>query len=339
MSVDVIDPLSAADELLAAGRVDDAIEALTEVARTAPSYDLERRLIEIRHHNCERTPVEAAPAQWPPQYPDLFPDCDGIPEIGRDELTAEILGSAVTHHGSLLVRDVFDTDVSERLRADTDRAIEAAHARRDAPRPKPTSPWFEPYDPPGSDFAMARAWQVDIGTISVADAPRVAVHLFDAFEESGLVPIIGDYFGERPILTGRKTIVRKVAADSKFEWHQDGQFLGDDLRVLNTWIPLTDCGTDAPGLAVVPRRLDSILATGGDGQAFDWTVTPDNVAEFTGGAPVLYPEFAAGDALLFDDWMLHATGTLPGMTKPRYGVEAWFFAGSHAVDRWIPIQV
>ncbi|MDH5238198.1 MAG: phytanoyl-CoA dioxygenase family protein [Acidimicrobiia bacterium] len=339
MSVDTAECLAAADHLLAEGRVTAAIDLLTEAARPAENYELERRLIEIRHTGCTRTPEADAPAHWPPLHPDLFPDCGGVPEIDRAELTAEAMGSALVHHGSLLVRGVFPAHTAAQLKDDTDRALAAAAERRAVKGKKPTHSYFQPYDPPGSDLAVARAWQVDSGSVSVADAPRVAVHLMDAFEASGIVPIIADYFGEIPVLTGRKTIVRKVPADSKFEWHQDGQFLGDDLRVVNAWIPVTRCGSTAPGLAMIPRRLDRILSTGGDGQAFDWTVTPDNVEAFTGGAPVVYPEFEAGDALFFDDWLLHATGTRPGMTEDRYGVEAWFFASSHAVERWIPIQV
>ncbi|MGI9601907.1 MAG: phytanoyl-CoA dioxygenase family protein [Acidimicrobiales bacterium] len=339
MALDLAERIASADELVTTGRTDEAIALLTEIARSEPTYEIERHLIELRHAGCELTPREQAPPQWPPAYPDLFEGCDGVPEIGRADFTTEKLGSALVNYGSLLVRDVFDTDTTSQLLDDTDRALEAAAQRRAAPAPKPTNPYFQPYDPPGSDLAVARAWQVDSGSVSIADSPRVAVHLFDAFHESGILPTLGEYFGVPPVLTGRKTIVRKVPPDSKFEWHQDGQFLGDDLRVVNAWIPLNACGTEAPGLAIVPRRLDNILSTGGDGQAFDWTVTPDNVHEFTDGAPIVYPEFNAGDALFFDDWLLHATGTLPGMTESRYGVEAWFFASSHAVDRWIPIQV
>lgn len=338
MSVDTAEHLAAADALLNQGDVTAAIDLLSDAARPAEAYDLERRLIEIRHAGCARTPADEVPAEWPPLVPDLFEGQD-VPEIERAELTAERLSSALLHHGSLLVRNVLDADTAALIRDDTDRALEAAAARREAPSPKPTSSWFQPYDPPGSDLAVARAWQVDSGSVSIADAPRVAVHLFDALHATGIVPVISEHFGEPAVLTGRKTIVRRVPPDSPFEWHQDGQFLGDDLRVVNAWIPVTPCGTDAPGLAIVPRRLDSILATGGDGLAFDWTVTADNVDDFTGGAPVVFPEFDAGDALFFDDWLLHATGTRPGMTAARYGIEAWFFASSHAVDRWLPIQV
>jgi len=338
MSVDTVERLETADALVREGHLTEAIDLLTDAVRAAEAYDLERRLIEIRHTACPRTPIDEAPAAWPPPVPDLFEGQD-VPEIDRAELTSELLSSALLHHGSLLVRNVLDPDTAALIRDDTDRALEAAAARRAAPTPKPTSSWFEPYDPPGSDLAVARAWQVDSGSVSIADAPRVAVHLFDALHHTGIVPVISEHFGEPAVLTGRKTIVRRVPHDSHFEWHQDGQFLGDDLRVVNAWIPVTPCGTDAPGLAIVPRRLDSILATGGDGLAFDWTVTPDNVEEFTGGAPVVFPEFDAGDALFFDDWLLHATGTRPGMTADRYGIEAWFFASSHAVDRWLPIQV
>jgi hypothetical protein len=51
------------------------------------------------------------------------------------------------------------------------------------------------------------------------------------------------------------------------------------------------------------------------------------------------PSFSAGDALLFDQLFVHRTGIQPGMTKPRYAIEAWHFAGSTFPSRQIPIAI
>jgi len=72
-----------------------------------------------------------------------------------------------------------------------------------------------------------------------------------------------------------------------------------------------------------------VLQSGSHGSIFDWAVGTGMVDILAqGGAPVLSPVFAAGDALLFDHLMLHRTGVRPGMTKSRWAIESWFFAPS-----------
>ncbi len=39
----------------------------------------------------------------------------------------------------------------------------------------------------------------------------------------------------------------------------------DDVRTVNVWITLSPCGLDAPGLDVVPRRIDHLVETGSHG--------------------------------------------------------------------------
>ena len=36
------------------------------------------------------------------------------------------------------------------------------------------------------------------------------------------------------------------------DWHQDGAFLGEGISTLNLWLPLSDCGDDAPGPRPAP---------------------------------------------------------------------------------------
>ncbi len=49
------------------------------------------------------------------------------------------------------------------------------------------------------------------------------------------------------------------------------------------------------------------------------------------------PQFGAGDVLLFDDLFLHRTGIEPGMVRPRYAIESWFFARSSYPDGQVPL--
>ena len=136
------------------------------------------------------------------------------------------------------------------------------------------------------------------------------------------------YLGERPAMTMRKSTLRCVPPLPHADWHQDGAFLGDGIRTINLWLSLSHCGEDAPGLDLVPRRLDRVVETGSGGAYFPWSVGPGTVEEAADGVPVLRPHFKPGDALLFDELFLHRTATNDTMTKNRYAIENWFFAPS-----------
>ncbi len=53
-----------------------------------------------------------------------------------------------------------------------------------------------------------------------------------------------------------------------------------------------------------------------------------------GDKEVLSPVFAPGDAVIFDQYLLHRTGVKDGLTKDRYALEAWFFAPSHFPENY-----
>jgi len=42
--------------------------------------------------------------------------------------------------------------------------------------------------------------------------------------------------------------------------------------------------------------------------------------------------------LMFDEWILHRTSRLPGMSKLRYALESWFFAPSAFPGGRIPMM-
>ena len=98
--------------------------------------------------------------------------------------------------------------------------------------------------------------------------------MLEAFERSGLREVIHGYLGEVPAISIQKCTMRKVEPDSGSGWHQDGAFLGQ-VRALNVWLSLSRCGDLAPGLDLVPKRLDEIVPTGTEGAIFDWSVAPD----------------------------------------------------------------
>ena len=149
--------------------------------------------------------------------------------------------------------------------------------------------------------------------------------LIDLFGEVGLLDMIGDYLGERPAASVNKWTLRRVSPGGAADWHQDGAFLGEDIRAINVWLALTDCGARRAGdgrdpAAARPDRRDRHR-----GARFDWSVSPRKVDELLGGEPPLRPEFHAGDILLFDGLFLHQTANEDEMTKDRYAVETWCF--------------
>jgi hypothetical protein len=109
------------------------------------------------------------------------------------------------------------------------------------------------------------------------------------------------------------------------------------VRSVNFWLSLAHCGRDAPGLDIVPRRLDRVVETGTHGAHFDWAVGPDLATEVAGDASVVRPLFGPGDALLFDHLMLHRTASTPEMSMERHAMETWFFAPSTYPDGQIPL--
>jgi hypothetical protein len=119
-------------------------------------------------------------------------------------------------------------------------------------------------------------------------------------------------------------------------WHQDGKFLGQ-VRALNLWLALSDCGRDAPGLDLVPRRLDEHVAVNTDDAMMLNQVSQRTAEEAAGELPILRPIFRPGDALLFDDLFLHKTASDASMRRPRYAIESWFFAPSGFPADYVPL--
>ena len=70
----------------------------------------------------------ARPDSWPPPYADPFPGHVGAPETPAARLSPDVLGGALLHHGSLIVRNLLSPQKAEEFRL----GIDAAFAARDA---------------------------------------------------------------------------------------------------------------------------------------------------------------------------------------------------------------
>lgn len=326
-----------ADRLMADGRFDAALRLLHDTNRREPNVEIERRITRFRHDAFFlHQPISREPV-WPPPTVDLFPDSAGIPEISASDLSVERLRSGVLRHGALVVRGLFAPEQVEMLARDVRRSI-AGFDKRD----EGETPWYHPItlNPSCPPLTPAdRHWTRSTGGCFAADSPRSFVHYIDALEVNGIVDMIDGYLGERPALSVKKTTLRKVAPRREQGWHQDGAFLGDDIRTLNLWLALTPCGVDAPTLDMVPRRLHEIVPTGVDGASHDWSVSDTMAERVAGERGFQRLVFDAGDVVFFDELNLHRTAVSPDMTRNRLAIESWFFAPSRYPLPQLPLLV
>lgn len=343
----LVDPIGAAEQAEGEGRLLDAMDLLIAANRRSPDPDIEQRLVLARHRaHDEVIAAGLGRAEWPPSVPDLTPGLVGIPEVHREDLTTEIVASAVVHHGSLLVRGVLQPDDIEHLRHVIDETFTNYDAwDQDGVDPEFTKPWFDPFFPEGAyaknHETMARGWVREAGGVSTVDSPRGLYDFLEILDRCDIRDILTEYFGERPAISAKKNTLRRVPTHLTLsDWHQDGAFLGQDIRSLNVWLALTRCGgdTDVPGLDIVPRRMHEVLETGVEGAIFNWSVGGGLVEPLLEETPIVRPEFAPGDALLFDEMMLHRTA-IPEQKigAERYAVESWFFSPSFYPQKEVPL--
>ncbi len=332
------------------GRLLDAVDALALAEQLQRDTARERRLVRLRHHAYGETRRAPGPSSWPVVPPGHRLVDAGLPVIDAAELDAGALSTGILRHGGLHVRRLIPTATVDRLRDGIDRAMDGFEANAAGTPPRETTPWYEPFKPDAefTTYFKRKKKSVREGVggdrkgqrpsgMWTAESPRVLADLVDAFDAAGLSAVIGTYFGERPVLSVAKCTLRRVGVDTIGGWHQDGAFMGDGIRTVNVWMALTDCGLDAPGLDVVPRRIDRVVETGTEGAHFPWSVSQAVVDREAAAAPVVRPTFAAGDVLIFDDLFLHRTGVDPAMTQERYAIETWCFAPSCYPDGQIPL--
>ena len=322
--------------LAEAGRYRDAIDLLA----SRPPESLDHRTLGdlVVWRNAAFDP-EPGQAQWPVRYADPFPGAQTPPEIQVQDLSVEILGGAIQHHGSLIVRGMINAEQADHLEQVVRKAFAACASVGVGNQAEDSNGWYAPYPlKPGDGLdGIARAF--DPGGVWTGDSPRALSDFIAFLKAHGVIRVIEDYLGERSFLSLGKSTLRIVAPDSGAGWHQDGAFLGRDIRTVNVWLALTDCGVDAPGLDVYPRRLND-FAEMGTRDALAWWVVANGVIEDMGKVvPIQAPVFKAGDAMLFDQLYLHRTGVRPGMTRERLAIESWFFAGSTFPMQQMPLAL
>ena len=338
--------LSQADALMQAGRPRAAINLLEQAGRDTGHPGIAQRLLDARVDAFEQlTWPEPAP-QWPPSHDERYRDEPSFPEISLHELSADALKAGVIGKGGLIVRELMPPALIEVMRSNIDRALEARRQTVMAETRHDTAAWFNRSEkvrggPVQLDKADSNRYS-NSGSVWCADSPRMSMALTQFYHDLGLPELLAGYFNEAAVLSVRKWVLRCITPNNGRQagWHQDGRFLGDpDIRTVNLWIALTDCGEGAaaPGLELVGDNDGTIYETGTQGADFDWTVSQAVVDEVIKTHPVAIPSFRAGDAIFFDHFNLHRTAFGSDHTQNRYAIESWFFAGSSAPLKQQPL--
>jgi hypothetical protein len=335
---EVAPPASTAAPLPSLESLQTEILRLTDENRAQPSADRERAILHARHLAGIRLIDDppAAPAFAPASAAGLAAG-GPLPEFAPGQLTAGLMRAAVLRDGCVLVRGLIGRARALALANGIDAAYERRERREAGEDPR--DGYYDEFVPDerfGQD--LLRHWIKEGGGLLGADSPKLTFEFTEALRDAGVDRLVAEYLGEPALVSSHKTTMRKAQPSVSGQWHQDGRFMGD-VRSLNLWLSLSRCGDVAPGLDIVPVRLDEYVATGTEGAALSWTISDDQARAAAGPNPILRPTFEPGDALFFDELFLHKTGSEPSMPNPRYAIENWFFGASGFPGEYAPIAV
>ncbi len=317
-----------------------AIRRARSEARRLATPESNRELLSVRHRYASwlaagnHRPLEEMAA---PSGSDLHLGEYDLPEVRGDRLDAGILRKAILQHGALIVRGLIERDRAEGFAAGIDRA----YASRSSANGDGAYAPFLP-SPPYTQTQLDefRPWIEESGGLLAVDCPGLLAEMLEFLSEARLKEIVDDYLGGPGLISAHKTTLRKVEPGTRPGWHQDGAFMGK-VRSLNLWLALSRCGDEAPGMDVLPARLDDFVETGGEGTMVANQVSQAKAekAASAAGVGIVRPIFDPGDALIFDEMFLHATAADGEMTKPRYAIESWFFTPAALPPGYVPIAI
>jgi hypothetical protein len=273
---------------------------------------------------------------WPPQYDDPFPELKrALPEIQAADLNIEVLGGAVAHHGALIIRGLFTPEQVASTREMQDK-VKSISLSEEPDR----SGWYMPFDGKSPRQAGLRARAESRGGNWLVDSPLGLELALNYIEGAGVVSLVSEHFGERPAISMQKCTLRSVEPKPRNAgWHQDGSFLGDEVRTMNLWVALSECGGSVPatGIEIIPTRFEEILPV--EPELGVASLSFELVDQLIKKHSLVLPHFAPGDGIMFDEKLLHRTACGEHHTQIRYALECWFFAPSHASPTYAPLLV
>jgi hypothetical protein len=332
-TADLTSEFSGSDEQLAA-----EIQRLSELNRRRASHDRERLLLHLRNLAGIRL-IEAGAE--PPQHPEpdfaALPAAGDLPEIDPAQLSPQLLRAGILRHGCVLVRGLVPRAAALRFAKQIERSFEQRE-RHDSGQ-RFDDGYYSGFTPdPRYGEEVSPNWIKSGGGLLAVDSPMLSFEMLELLADAGVSSLAHAYLGEPPLIAATKTTLRKADPSVAGAWHQDGKFMGP-VNALNVWLSLSRCGDQAPGLDIVPRRLDHHVTTQTDEAWLDHMVSQRMAEQAAGDTPILRPIFEPGDALLFDELFLHKTASESGMLKPRFAIENWFFGPSAFPATYAPLAV
>jgi hypothetical protein len=314
-----------------------AIEQFVERARRTGELADQRELLRLRNRlGIVRLQEASGRAAFADPDETLLPR-QRLPELAAEQLTPGLVRAAILRDGCALVRRLLDPERASWFARQIDRSfVECDRMYAGEPHDPVLYEEFTPDARQGE--VLPRGWIRQGGGVLAADSPILSAELLSLLHDAGIDELATGYLGEPALITSQKTTLRKAEPSVPGGWHQDGKFMGP-VRSLNLWLALSRCGDVAPGLDIVPRRLDELVTTATEDAPLDYVASQRVAEDVAGDAAIERPIFEPGDALLFDELFLHKTGSDPSMPEPRYAIENWFFGGSGFPRQYSPIAV
>lgn len=126
---------------------------------------------------------------------------------------------------------------------------------------------------------------------------------------------------------------------------QNAALTGNDFPILSFWIPLNDCGKDAPSLQFIDTHLEEDLSSLLRTEMSDYErSSAEGRADYEAflhkryGGPLRTLRMAAGDCAMFDQFTLHRPYATPAMTRPCCSLALHAFPADKMLqdpDRWM----
>ncbi len=175
--------------------------------------------------------------------------------------------------------------------------------------------------------------QFEFGHIPLSDLnePNGENILSKFFIHSKIPGLYSSIFSKKiNILSGYSLVRRQVCNDKlNFEptpFHQDCSFLPFNSLIINSWVPLTTCGVDSPGLQLIVKPLNAFIKPEDFNNP---TATPYQNIELSAdfiksnfdGEKIWTPEICVGDVLFFSNFTVHRTYMTKDMRKNRISLE------------------
>lgn len=321
--------LDSAEDLAGSGQTLAAVDYLQAQNRTLGEPIVERRLAELRRDAVMELDRQVDPPR--PQFDDPFPGHKGLIEIDGADATPELVNGAVQHHGCVLVRGLLSTDVTDALIADIDQSMAARDAANEGADAEATSPWYValPAHPEIPSFRPEARADPNWYRVCTMDSPRTMFNLIEHYEDAGVTDIARAALGTRPVMTGHKWALRRMPKRKVSGWHQESSVWdsGRPVRTINVWMALNECGIDSPGFDVLPRRETEIVPPDRN-----FMLSKDTFAAISGDDDFASPVYGPGDAMIFDEFLVHRTKTDDAMEGLRYSIESWFFSPAGIPD-------